>query len=325
MIFSVFKNTQTKLQYALLFVVFIFSVLSINAHAQASIKSIKVSDNIYMLTGVNGFIGGNVAVSVGDDGMLLVDSLVSGRDKQLLEALKDIGDGKTRYLLNTHWHGDHTGGNAVLSERATIVAHDNVRHYLQHDQKNFFGERKASPEQAWPVLTFDSTMTVYFNDDTVKLMHYPHGHTNGDAVIYFKKAGVLHMGDTFFKDTFPFVDLTTGGNVLGLAKNIGEIIQSMPKDIKVIPGHGSLASIDDLKRYHQMLLDSITLVKKAIKAGKSIEQLQKQGLGDSFKPWSKGFIAEKDWIVFVYQSIEKSQGKKHDHGDDHGHSGVHHH
>lgn len=322
MVFFESKSTTMKQLCGLLLCVMALGVTS-KVQAQASVKSSKVTDNIYMLSGVNGFVGGNVAVSVGDDGVLLVDSLVSGRDKELLQALKDIGGGKMRYLLNTHWHGDHTGGNAALSERATVVAHDNVRHYLQHDQNNYFGERKASPAEAWPVLTFDSTMTVHFNDETVKLMHYPNGHTNGDAIVYFKKAGVLHMGDTYFKDIFPFVDLTTGGSVLGLARNIGEIIQSMPKDTIVIPGHGSLSNIEELKGYHQMLLNSIKVVKKAMKAGKSIEQLQKQGLGELFKPWTTGFIAEKDWIVFVYQSIEKSQGKKH-HGG-HGHSGVHHH
>ena len=317
------KSLRLKLGSGILLAALFINLMLVKVYAQASIKSTEVSKSIYMLEGVNGFIGGNVAVSVGDDGVLLVDSLVSGRDKQLLKTIKDIGGGKTRYLLNTHWHGDHTGGNGALSQQAVIVAHDNVRHYLQNDQKNFFGESKAKSSDAWPVLTFDSTMTVHFNNETIKLMHYPNGHTNGDAVVYFKQAGVLHMGDTYFKDTFPFVDLSTGGNVVGLAANIGKIIDKMPKDTKIIPGHGPLASIDELKRYHQMLLDSVKVVKKAMKAGKSIEQLQKQGLGAQFEPWSKGFIKEKDWIVFVYQSIEKNQGKKTAH--QHGHSGVHHH
>ena len=323
MTLSYLQNCAVKLQRLLFIAVTISGLCAFNVHAQASIKSSKLSDNLYMLEGVNGFIGGNVAVSVGDDGLLLVDSLVDGRDKQLRQKLKEFGAGKMRYLLNTHWHGDHTGGNKALSSEAAIIAHDNVRHYMQHDQHNFFGERKASPAAAWPVLTFDSTMKVHFNGDTVKLIHYPNGHTGGDAVIYFKKAGVLHMGDTYFKDIFPFVDLTTGGSVLGLAKNIGEIIQSMPADTKVIPGHGSLATIDDLTRYHTMLLDSLAVVKKAMKQGKSLEQVQKQGLGAEFAVWGKGFIAEKDWITFVYQSIEKGQGKKLTHS--HGHSGVHHH
>ena len=138
-----------------------------------------------------------------------------------------------------------------------------------------------------------------------------------------QNARFLHMGDTYFKDVFPFVDLTTGGSALGLAESIGKIIQSMPKDTKVIPGHGTLATMDDLQRYHAMLLESIKRVKTAIKQGKSLEQTIKQGLGKGLAAWGTGFIAEKDWITFVYQSIEQDQGKNLTHA--HGSVGVHHH
>ena len=282
--------------------------------AEVTLKTTKVRNNVYMIEGVNGFVGGNVAASVGEDGVLLVDSLLNGRTGQLNQALGKLGATKTRYLLNTHWHGDHTGGNAKLSEQAAIIAHDNVRKRLKTDNKNYFGESKAAPESAWPVLTFDSQMTVHFNGDAVKLQHYPNGHTDGDAMIYFKQANVLHMGDEYFNGMFPFVDLSTGGNVVGLAANINRVIEQMPANVLIIPGHGALANMKDLKAYRDMLEYSIKTVEAGISAGMNLTAIQKKGLGEKVSAWGKGFIPEKDWIEFTYQSLknpDKSAGHSH--------------
>jgi glyoxylase-like metal-dependent hydrolase (beta-lactamase superfamily II) len=294
--------------------------LSQSVLAETTLKISKIRNNVYMIEGVNGFVGGNVAVSIGEDGVLLVDSLVDGRTGQLNQTLSKLGATKTRYLLNTHWHGDHTGGNAKLSEQATIIAHDNVRKYLQQDNKNYFGESKAAPAAAWPVLTFDSQMTVHFNDDVIKLKHYPNGHTNGDAMVYFKKANVLHMGDEFFKGIFPFVDLSTGGSVVGLTANINRVIKQMPADVLIIPGHGTLANIEDLKVYRDMLEHSIKTVKAGIAAGMDLAAIQHKGLGQKMIVWSKGFIPEKDWIEFTYLSLQQQDGKS-----GHSHGGKRHH
>lgn len=290
---------------------------------EVSLKTTQVSDNIYMISGVNGFAGGNVAVSIGIDGILVIDSLVNGRTGQLEASLADIVKGrkgkgrkhsndKMRYLLNTHWHGDHTGGNAKLSKKVPIIAHDNVRKYLQHDQHNYFGPSPAAPKEAWPVMTFNDQMTLYFNQDTIVLQHYPSGHTDGDAMIYFADAKVLHMGDHYFKGIFPFVDLTTGGNVVGMAKNIEKAIAKMPADVVIIPGHGDIANLTDLKGYSAMLNTSIERVSQEIADGLSLAQIQQKGLGKDMARWGKGFIPEKDWIEFTYLSI-KRQGQQHSH------------
>lgn len=294
---------------------------TITVAQEVTLKATKLRGNVYMIEGVGGFAGGNVAASIGEDGILVVDSLVNGRTEQLTASLTKLAPkGKLKYLLNTHWHGDHSGGNAKLSAQVPVVAHDNVRKRLMHDQKNYFGASPAAPKEAWPVLTFSDSMTFHFNNETVELNHYPNGHTDGDSVIYFKDANVLHLGDDYFKGMYPFVDLTTGGSVLGLAKNIGKIIETMPEDVMIIPGHGALSTLAELKEYHKMLKASIKIVKKAIKDGKSLEQIQQQGLGKALAPFSKGFIPEKDWIGFTYNSIK---GKKVKHA--HGAGGKHHH
>lgn len=295
------------------------SVTSVTA--EVTLKTTKVRDNIYMIEGVNGFAGGNVAASVGTDGILVVDSLLNGKTEQLMESLAKLSDTKTppRYLLNTHWHGDHTGGNAALSGETPVIAHDNVRKRMMKDQKNYFGASPASPQAAWPVLTFNDQMTLYFNDEVVKLKHYPTGHTDGDSMIYFVKANVLHMGDEYFKGIYPFVDLTTGGSVVGLARNIAKVLNEMPKDVLIIPGHGTLSNLTELKAYHQMLETSIKVVKQGIKQGLSLADIQKKGLGEALASWGKGFIPEKDWISFTHGSI--TQQFSHSHGS----SKTHHH
>ncbi len=271
--------------------------------SKIELKTTKVNGNVYMLEGVGGFAGGNVAVSVGDDGILIVDDQLAPMSDKIKKALSELSSGDLKFVLNTHWHGDHSGGNETFGKEATIIAHENVRKRLMAAQKNFFGESPARPKGAWPVLTFGHSVTIHFNGEAVNVLHYPTGHTDGDSMIYFTDSNVLHMGDHFFNGMFPFVDLTTGGNVLGFADNIKKVIDSVPADAKIIPGHGPLATMADLKGFHEMLEETIAHVQERMTAGKSITEIQEEGLPAKWDSFGGGFIKPKTWIMFIYHSV----------------------
>src|ERR1044072_1204729 len=240
------RKTNVK-KFLLLTVVLLFAV-STQAQTDFSkveIKATKVAGNVYMLEGA----GGNIGVSVGDDGLLIVDDQFAPLSDKIRAALKGIADKKLKFILNTHWHGDHTGGNVAFGAEATIIAHDNVRKRLATEQKStvFNSTTPPSPKEALPVITFDQTLTVHFNGEDIRAIHYPRGHTDGDSVIFFSASNVVHLGDDFFAGRFPFVDLESGGSVEGLVKNIGELINKIPADAKLSPGHGAISTLDDLK------------------------------------------------------------------------------
>jgi len=282
-----------------------FPVLAIaqDDYSKVEIKATKVSGNVYMLEGS----GGNIGVSIGVDGILIVDDEFAPLAEKIKAALKNLGEGKLKFILNTHWHVDHTGGNAPLGKEATIIAHDNVRKRLSTEQRlEFFKQTvPASPSEAWPVVTFDQSLSVHFNGEEIKVIHFPHGHTDGDSVIFFTTSNVVHMGDDFFAGRFPFVDLDSGGSVQGMAKNVGEIIPKLPAGVKLIPGHGPISTIDDLKAYHRMLLETTEIVRKKIAAKKSLEQVKKEGLPAAWKSWGEGFVKTDQWLELVYRSLTK--------------------
>ena len=285
------------------FVLFLFAV-SVQAQtdwSKVEVKAQKVSGNVYMLEGA----GGNIGVSVGDDGILIVDDQYAPIADKIRAALKGIADKKLRFILNTHWHGDHTGGNVVFGPEAPIIAHDNVRKRMSTEQKSEIFKRTtpAAPKEALPVVTFNQNLTVHFNGEEIRAIHYPHGHTDGDSVIFFTSSNVVHLGDNFFAGKFPFVDLDSGGNVEGLTKNIGEIIEKIPAGAKLIPGHGPLSTIDDLKTYHNMLLKTSDVVRQKIAAGKTLDQIKTEGLPDEWKSWGTGFIKTDLWLEIVYKSL----------------------
>jgi len=285
------------------FVLFLFAV-SVQAQtdwSKVEIKAQKVSGNVYMLEGA----GGNIGVSVGDDGILIVDDQYAPIADKIRAALKGIADKKLRFILNTHWHGDHTGGNVVFGPEAPIIAHDNVRKRMSTEQKSEIFKRTtpAAPKEALPVVTFNQNLTVHFNGEEIRAIHYPHGHTDGDSVIFFTSSNVVHLGDNFFAGRFPFVDLDSGGNVEGLTKNIGEIIEKIPAGAKLIPGHGPLSTIEDLKTYHNMLLKTSDVVRQKIAAGKTLDQIKTEGLPDEWKSWGTGFIKTDLWLEIVHKSL----------------------
>ena len=273
--------------------------------SKVEITATKVAGNVHMLQGR----GGNIGVSVGGDGILIVDDQFAPLADKIKAALKNLGEGKLKFVLNTHWHGDHTGGNAQFGPEAPIIAHDNVRRRLATEQKSEFFKRTtpASPKEALPVITFDKSLSVHFNGEEIKVIHFPKGHTDGDSVIFFTTSNVVHMGDDFFVAAFPFVDLDSGGSVEGLTKNIADIIPKLAADVKIIPGHGPISTVEDLKQYHRMLVETTKIVQQRMKDGKTVDQIKAEGLPAEWASWGTGFIKTDVWLETIHRSLSQKK------------------
>jgi cyclase len=267
--------------------------------SKVEVKATPVAGHIYMLQGA----GGNIGVSVGSDGVLIVDDEFAPLADKIRAALKGIGDGKIAFILNTHWHGDHTGGNPVFGREAPIIAQDNVRKRLMTEQHVMGNTTPPMSKEGLPVITFAESLSVHFNDEEIKVIHFPHGHTDGDSVIFFTGSNVIHMGDDFFAGRFPFVDLESGGSVTGMAENVAKVLAEIPDDAKIIPGHGPLSTKADLKAFHRMLVETTAIVRKEIAAGKDLKAIQAAGLPDEWKPWGSGFVDTDRWLASVYESL----------------------
>jgi cyclase len=277
--------------------------------SKVEIKVVPVAGKVYMLEGA----GGNIGASVGEDGILLVDDQFAELAPKIRAALANIGasggsgggGGKLKFIVNTHWHGDHTGGNKVFGPEVPILAHTNVRRRLSTEQSARGEKIPPSPKQALPVITYDQAVSVHWNGEEIKVIHFPHGHTDGDSIVFFTGSNVVHMGDDFFAGQFPFVDLGTGGSVRGLIDNVAKALAMMPADAKVIPGHGPLSARGDLERFHAMLVATNDLVRRRVQAGESLEKMQAEGFPEEFKPWGHGFIDAKTWILTLRDSLSK--------------------
>src|SRR5262245_33513525 len=208
--------------------------------SQVEIKATHVAGNVYMLTGS----GGNIGVSVGSDGILIVDDQFAPLAEKIEAALRQLSPGKLKFVLNTHYHGDHTGGNAHFGRQAHIIAHANVRKHL--------GGKPGDSKPELPVITFNESLSVFVNGEEIQLAHVPPAHTDSDSVVYFTAANVIHFGDTFFSGRFPNIDLGGGGDVRGYIRNVGESIKKVPADAKLIPGHGPLSTVKELKEFHEI-------------------------------------------------------------------------
>lgn len=251
-----------------------------------------------MLTGS----GGNIGFSIGDDGVLMIDSQFAPLEPKIRAALAKLTEEKPKYLVNTHWHGDHTGGNAAFSPDALIVAHENVRTRL------IKGGRGNGPavKEALPGITFNDSVSFYFNDEQVEVLHLPNGHTDGDSIVIFHGSKVVHMGDHFFSGRFPFIDPQSGGSVEGYLKNLEKVLEETPKDWKIIPGHGPLSFYKDLKNALNMMQVTSALVKERVAAGKSLEEVVKAGLPSEWDSWSWGFIPTERWLETLYNAHTKN-------------------
>ena len=271
-------------------------------YAKVEIKPVKVAGSVWMLEGA----GGNIGVSSGPDGLLIVDDEFLPLADKIKAALKGISpEGKLAFVVNTHWHGDHTGGNRAFGKDATIVAQSNVRKRLGMKQEISGRTIEASPKEALPVVTFDNGVTIWFNGEEIEVVHVPHGHTDGDSIVFFKGANVVHMGDQFFNGMFPFIDVASGGDVAGYVKNVGDMLARIPADAKIIPGHGPLGTVADLKKFHGMLLATTALIKAEIAKGMTLEGVEKAGLPDEWKSWAWDFVPVDRWIEIVYTNFKR--------------------
>src|SRR6266849_517379 len=279
--------------------------------SKVQIKVTKVSGNIYMLEGQ----GGNIAASVGEDGIVIVDDEFAPLAEKIQAALKNLGitDKPVRFVINTHYHGDHAGGNAPFANSgSTVIAQDNVRKRLAAGGTAGNGgslkmENKAAEKAALPIITFQHDVTVHLNGEDIRALHFPSGHTDGDAVIFFPKSNVVHMGDDFVTYGFPFIDLSGGGSVEGMISALEDIVPKLPPDVKVIPGHGPVSNLDEVRRYVTMLKDTRAAVDAGIKQGKTLDQLKQEKVLEPWKKWAGDFISSDAFIETLYNDLT---GKK---------------
>jgi glyoxylase-like metal-dependent hydrolase (beta-lactamase superfamily II) len=247
-------------------------------------------------------------VSVGDDGILIVDDQYAPLADKIQAALRELGTGKVRFVLNTHWHGDHTGGNVAFGSVATILAHTNVRRRLETRQEGAGRVVEPMPAIGLPVITYDEGLSIHLNGEQIQATHFPAGHTDGDTVVRFHESNVVHLGDLFWAGMFPFVDLESGGDVEGLARNVRRILDALPDGARIIPGHGPLATAADLERYHAMLVGTTEVVRGATRAGKTLDEIRAAGLPAEWTDWGKGFISTEKWIETVHRSLTRGKG-----------------
>ncbi|MCL1058697.1 MBL fold metallo-hydrolase [Shewanella gelidimarina] len=255
------------------------------------IKPIKLSETTYMFVGS----GGNIGVSAGADGILIIDDQFAPLADKISAALNQIQAGAPKFIINTHYHGDHTGANAHFGKKGTIMAHHNVLKRLASDSK--------TTADALPVITFEQGITVHFNGDALEVRHMGPGHTDGDSVVIWSHDNIVHMGDLFFKDKFPYIDLKAGGSVEGYRDNVAAVLRDLDAQTKVIPGHGALANKSDLTRFKHMLDASINWMKDQKASGLTLDQLKASGMPEKWKDWSWKFISEDKWIETLYQGL----------------------
>ncbi|MDA8953008.1 MBL fold metallo-hydrolase [Pseudomonadales bacterium] len=260
--------------------------------AGVEIKAQLVSGSVHMLTGS----GGNIGVSIGTDGTLIIDDQFAPLAEKIQNALTKLGGDRPRLILNTHFHGDHTGSNPSFGNSGAIIAHDNVRVRLAN-QDGF-------APSGLPVVTFAQQLTVHFNGDELALIHLPNGHTDGDSVVWFKQANVIHMGDHFFNGAFPYIDIGSGGSVSGVIRNLEQVIQMVPADIKIIPGHGPMANIADLSKSLATIKATQKIIQQGVDAGLSDSKIEAK-LSD-YASWGKGFINTSRWISIIKSDLENN-------------------
>lgn len=287
-----------------LFITALLLFIAVSASAQRNfddveIKVIPAAGNIYMLEGA----GGNIGVSVGEDGILMIDDQFAPLADKIKAALKDFNQGELKFILNTHVHGDHVGGNSIFGPQTTIIAHENIRKRMVDDFNN--GEDNAQGKDGWPVITFENSLSIHFNGEEIKVIHMPKGHTDGDAVIYFTKSNVVHTGDQMFSGLFPFVDLNNGGTVDGYIKNVERVIARISDDVVIIPGHGPLSTKADLIKFHTMLTTTTKMIRDYIDQDKTVDEIIETGLGDEWKDYSWSFIPTDRWIKTIYDEYKK--------------------
>ena len=257
------------------------------------VDATELAPGLYMLTGA----GGNMAALTGEDGILLVDAQFAEMAGKIEARLNELAEGQAlQVLVNTHFHGDHVGGNAKLAADSRIIAHDNVRKRLQADS-NF-------PAKGLPNLTFTDQLSLHMNGHHIVLTAMQPSHTDGDTIVWFHDAKVVHMGDLMFEGRFPFVDINAGGNFQAYKAVTRLVIERIDDDFQVIPGHGALTNRAGLKRELQMMEATFAKVKQYQVEGLSLDAMLERGLGEEWQAWHWRFITEERWIRTLYQALQ---------------------
>ncbi|MEN8200323.1 MAG: MBL fold metallo-hydrolase [Thermodesulfobacteriota bacterium] len=270
---------------------------------EVEVKALPITGGIYMITGK----GGNIGLFIGEDGTFLIDDQFAPLTEKIIAASKSVGGDFPKFLLNTHYHGDHTGGNENLGRGSTLIfSHDNVRERLSGGSfiAAFNKKRKAVSKEGLPVVTFSEDISFHLNGDTVHAIHVPHAHTDGDSFIHFKKANVIHAGDLFFNGFYPFIDVTHGGSLKGTIDGVDKILTLSDDNTKIIAGHGPLGDKAQLGEYRQMLGTAYERLRKLKAEGKSgQEAAAAKPLADLEAIWGDGMFPGDRWIEIIYSGI----------------------
>ena len=293
-----------KSTYLIFFLLIALSVSAQTNYDTVKIRPVKLSEQIYMLKGS----GGNIGVMIGKEGTLLIDNQFAPLSNKINGAVKTLDPGEIKFMINTHLHGDHSGGNENFYKMgATIVAHDQVRERMIKESFNARANRTTPPrdKEAWPAITFSDKLNFHLNDEDIILHHFDIGHTDGDVIVQFKKANVIHTGDAFVRYGYPFIDISSGGGVNGFINTLDKILLLIDDNTKVIPGHGEVATKADVKKVRDNIADIRDQVAAALKKGKKIEDMAALGITDKYDAeYGKGFVKGKDFVLMVAENLK---------------------
>lgn len=269
------------------------------------IKSAKLSDDVYVITGK----GGNLGLLIGKDGNILIDDQFAPLTNKILDVIHNLTNQPIKFLINTHWHPDHTGGNENFGKLGSlIISHENVRERLSTEQFIEFMERKIKPlpVEALPIITFTDSISFHIKNETVQIFHFPNAHTDGDSMIYFKENNILHTGDIFVKNRYPFIDTSSHGTIDGIIGALEKIIPLLNKESLIIPSHGDISNLTDLYEYLSMLQDVRNNISSQINKGYSIKQILESNPTSPFdhKYGNDKFITPNDFVISVFQSLQ---------------------
>lgn len=264
------------------------------------VKSTQLAPELHRI-----FVGEGVSMLAfqSESGMLLVDAAYEQTGNKVMAQLKKIGDADIEYIINTHYHGDHTGGNKPLGKDAVIISHNYVKEILSKDRGKGERKQKAFPSYAQPNITFNDSLTLYFNNYPVRLTHLCGGHTAGDILVYFPEQKVLATGDLVFADKFPYVDLQHGGNALRYLEQVKKITKRFPDDLIIVGGHGPVYSMKDLQNYYLTLTETVRVIRQAKEEGQTVKQMKENRILSDWEKFGTGFISEDFWIETVYHSL----------------------
>jgi glyoxylase-like metal-dependent hydrolase (beta-lactamase superfamily II) len=267
-------------------------------------ETTKLSDSVTMIKAR----GGNIAVSAGEDGVFVIDDQLKPNAEQLLAAIGAVSDAPIRFVINTHYHGDHVGGNEAIGDMgAVVIAHDKIRERMTSEQFSHFMDSTTPPwpAGALPVVTFNDRVTLHLNGEAVAVHHVPRGHTDGDSIVFFPDSNVLHMGDIYFNGLYPYIDLDGGGSVQGMIAAVAEGIALADAETRIIPGHGPLSNLGELEAYHSMLVEIRDTVQALIDDGKSLQEVVDARPSARWDDTlGKVWITPGNLAVFVYNSLK---------------------